>query len=106
MNRYFSARIHRGGLVLGAWAPSLAIDSGAEIIPVWKDFLNGGARWPGAENIAIVAETDESDSEGYWQSRGIRLAAEADSMYRFSAGRYELAVYWFHPKTQNTRLIP
>jgi hypothetical protein len=97
MHTYFKARVRPGSVILGAWAPSVAMDCGAVTLPVWKGFLSGADTTFRNKPVAIVAECDEADSEGFWISKGINPSAIADSMYRFSAGRYELAVYWISP---------
>ena len=93
-NEYLADRLNPGDLVIGAWAPSLTWKSKAKAIPVWNDFLNFEDPVNRLNPRAIIAETDEQDSEQAYRSQGIILDELTDSTKIMTIGQWKVGMYW------------
>ena len=93
-NKYMAVNLNPGDRVLGAWAPSLTWDSKARAIPVWNHFLNYQDPIATFRPRAVIAETDEQDSEQAYKSQGIILEELADSIKTTRIGQWDTRIYW------------
>jgi len=93
-NAYLAERLNPGDLAIGAWAPSLTWKSKAKAIPVWNHFLNYNDPVNRFNPRAVIAETDEQDSEQAYRSQGIILDDLADSTKIVTIGQWEVGIYW------------
>jgi hypothetical protein len=98
-NEYLADRLRPGDVVLGAWAPSLTWDARSKSIPVWNNFLNYKDPIIKFKPRAIIAETDEQDSEQVWSTQEIDLSAISDSSKTVRIGQWEMKIYWM--KSEN-----
>lgn len=78
----------------GPWAPALARETGAKVIPVWHNYFNDKDLFQKHRPKVIVSEWDESDSDGAYRNRGIDLARLADSTREVQVARYRLLIYF------------
>jgi hypothetical protein len=93
-NAYLASHIGKNDVVLGAWAPSLTWQSGSKALPVWNHFLNYEDPVTTFKPSAILAETDEQDSEQAWSEQGIDLKEISDSSKLIKIGHWDLVIYW------------
>jgi len=98
-NEYLARNLTQNDLVIGAWAPSLTWGTRAKAIPVWNNFLNYQDPVNKFHPKAVIAETDEQDSEQAWSSQGINLPELSDSTRTVRIGQWEIRIYWM--KTEN-----
>jgi len=80
--------------VAGPWAPALARETGARIIPVWYGYFNDDQLMEKFNPKIIVSEADEGDSGGAFRNRGIDLQSRADSSKKVQVGHYEIFIYY------------
>ncbi|MCU0370288.1 MAG: hypothetical protein MUC31_02645 [Bacteroidales bacterium] len=97
-NEYMAGILKQDDLVLGAWAPSLTWGSKSRAIPVWNHFLNYQDPVNTFLPRAIIAETDEQDSEQAFSSQGINLQEFSDSTKTVRIGQWKMVIYWMKPK--------
>jgi hypothetical protein len=98
-NEYLARNLKPDDIVLGAWAPSLTWDSESKALPVWNNFLNYQDPITKFHPKAVIAETDEQDSEQAWSGQGIDLQVLSDSTKTVKIGQWEMRIYWM--KTKN-----
>lgn len=80
--------------VIGPWAPSLARETGARVIPVWSGYFNDTHILETLNPKVIISEVDEGDSGQAFQKAGIRLDEIADSSSQVQIGRFDLVIYY------------
>jgi hypothetical protein len=80
--------------VAGPWAPALARETGARVIPVWFEYFNDDNLIEKFNPKIIVSEADEGDSGGAFKNRGIDLQNRADSIKKVQVGHYEILIYY------------
>lgn len=93
-NEYLARTLKPDDVVLGAWAPTLTWASGSKALPVWNNFLNFQDPIAKFHPRAVIAETDEQDSEQAWKSQGIDLQALSDSSRTVKIGQWDVGIYW------------
>jgi hypothetical protein len=93
-NEYLARSLNKDDVILGAWAPSLTWASGSKTLPVWNHFLNYQDPIANFHPRAVIAETDEQDSEQAWSSQGIDLRALSDSTRTVKIGKWDLRIFW------------
>lgn len=99
-NEYLARNLSQDDMVIGAWAPSLTWGTKAKAIPVWNNFLNYQDPVNKFHPKAVIAETDEQDSEQAWSSQGINLPELSDSTRTVRIGQWAVRIYWLkypHP---------
>ncbi len=79
----------------GPWAPTLARESGAKVIPVWDGYFNYENTFERFYPKVVIAEWDEADSGGAFRNQGISLKEKADSVSEVQVGHYRLMIYFF-----------
>lgn len=97
-NEYLARSLQPNDVVLGAWAPSLTWDSKSKALPVWNNFLNYKDPIINFRPKAVIAETDEQDSEQAYTSQGINLQDLADSTKTVKIGQWKVKIYWLKPE--------
>jgi hypothetical protein len=97
-NEYLARSLQPNDVVLGAWAPSLTWDSKSKALPVWNNFLNYKDPIIKFQPKAVIAETDEQDSEQAYTSQGINLQDLADSTKTVKIGQWKVKIYWLKPE--------
>jgi len=80
--------------VAGPWAPALARETGARVIPVWFEYFNDEQLMEKFNPKIIISEGDEGDSGGAFRNRGIDLQSRADSVKKVQVGHYEIFIYY------------
>ena len=80
--------------VAGPWAPALARETGARVIPVWFNYFNDKNLIQRFSPKIIISEKDEGDSGGAYKNQGIDLFALADSTQEVHIGPYDLVIYY------------
>ncbi|MCX6270695.1 MAG: hypothetical protein NTU44_05660 [Bacteroidetes bacterium] len=98
LNTYMSHYQYDGAYGLGSWATASSWGTDLRTIPVWNNYFN----WKDPVNTykptVIITEKDESESDRTYQSQGINLLKESDSVRDFRIWRYEVSVYWMKKK--------
>lgn len=80
--------------VMGPWAPALARETGAKVIPVWYQYFNDKDLFQKHHPKVIVSEWDEGDSDGAYKKQGIDLVQLADSVHEVQVARFRLLIYY------------
>lgn len=80
--------------VIGPWAPALARETGARVIPVWYNYFNDKNILENLHPKVVITEADEGDSGGAYKNNGIDLQAIADSSKQVKIARFDLMVYF------------
>lgn len=89
------SRIDFGGRpAMGPWAPALARETGARVLPVWHNYFNDKDVLQKYNPKVIVSEWDEGDSDGAYRKQGINLAQLADSTREVRVARFRLVIYY------------
>jgi 4-amino-4-deoxy-L-arabinose transferase-like glycosyltransferase len=94
VNNYLSKTLPKGSKVLGPWAASFTWKTKAEVIPVWKGYLNDKNIIQKFQPDIIISETDQACSDGYYASINFDLEKNADSVKVFKVWRYDIGIYW------------
>jgi len=79
---------------VGPWAPALARETGARVLPVWYGYFNDKDILRKLNPKVVVSEKNEDDSGGAFKNDGINLAALADSVKEVKVARYEILIYY------------
>jgi hypothetical protein len=95
INRALKKEGIQNRVAAGPWAPTLARESGAKVIPVWDGYFNHENTFERFYPKVVIAEWDEADSGGAFQKQGISLREKADSVSKVQVGRYRLMIYFF-----------
>ena len=93
-NKYVACSAGKDDVIIGAWAPSLTWESKSRAIPVWNNFLNYEDPVRRFNPKAIIAETDEQDSEQAYKNQGIDIRNISDSARTVKIGHWNLGIYW------------
>ena len=80
--------------VAGPWAPALARETGARVIPVWFEYFNDEKLMEKFNPKIIISEGNEEDSGEAFRKHGIDLQSMADSVKKVQVGRYEIFIYY------------
>lgn len=80
--------------VAGPWAPALARETGARVVPVWSGYFNDKDILHRLNPKIVATERDEGDSGGAFRNDGINLAELADSVKEVKVARYEILIYY------------
>ncbi len=96
-NTYVAQSAGKDDVIIGAWAPSLTWESKSRAVPVWNNFLNYTDPLQNLNPKAIIAETDEQDSEQAYKNQGIDLLGISDSARTVKIGHWNLGIYWVSP---------
>lgn len=80
--------------VAGPWAPALARETGARVIPVWHNYFNDKDLLQKHNPKIIISEWDEGDSDHAYQKQGIHLPELADSAHEVQVARFRLLIYY------------
>lgn len=93
-NRYLAKLNLKNRTVAGPWAPTLARESGAKVIPVWYGYFNDEFLMEKHNPRIIISEKGETDSGGAFEKRGIYLHERADSTREVNVAHYNLVIYF------------
>lgn len=93
-NRLLSSVSFNNRPVVGPWAPALARETGAKVIPVWFQYFNDKDLLQTLHPKLIITEVDEGDSGGAYKNNGINLPAISDSVKQVKIGRFDLLIYY------------
>lgn len=93
-NEYLAKSLNKNDVVVGAWAPTMTWASGSKALPVWNHFLNYEDPITKFNPRAVIAETDEQDSQQAWKSQGIDLRSLSDSTKTIRIGHWDVVIYW------------
>ena len=86
--------IGQGDVVAGPWAPILAKNTRAKVIPVWLDYFNDENLISEFNPSLIITELDESDSGGAYKERGLDLTQWARNCDTVSYANRKLLFYY------------
>jgi hypothetical protein len=95
INRALKKESLENRIVAGPWAPTLARETGAKVIPVWDGYFNHQETFARFNPKLVIAEWDEADSGGAFRKQGISLRDKADSISKVRVGNYLLSIYFF-----------
>lgn len=93
-NVMLSATDFEGRPAAGPWAPALARETGARVIPVWYGYFNDEDLIRRHNPKIIITEKDEGDSGGAFTRHGLDLASVADSVREVKVARFDLLIYY------------
>jgi hypothetical protein len=95
INRTLKTEWPENRVAAGPWAPTLARETGAKVIPVWDGYFNHQETFGRFNPKVVIAEWDEADSGGAFRKQGISLKEKADSISEVQVGNYRLLIYFF-----------
>ncbi len=95
INRALKNESLENRVAAGPWAPTLARETGAKVIPVWDGYFNHEKTFDRFYPKVVIAEWDEADSGGAFRKQGISLKDRADSISEVQVGNYRLLIYFF-----------
>jgi hypothetical protein len=95
INRTLKDESLENRVAAGPWAPTLARETGAKVIPVWDSYFNHEETFDRFYPKVVIAEWDEADSGGAFRKQGISLKEKADSISEVQVGNYRLLIYFF-----------
>lgn len=98
INDYLAGYDLKRTLIIGAWAPSCCWECKATTFPVWDKYFNYKDPVNTYRPDAIIAESDEEDSNQAYMNQGIDLSRESDSVRQFNVWKYRLDIFWIKKK--------
>ncbi len=80
--------------IAGAWATAIGWQCKAITFPVWNKYFNYSDVLEKYNPAMVIAESDESDSDGAFRDAGVSLENFSDSVKTAEVQHWNLKLYW------------